>query len=232
MVKIYVDTREKESEVPKYLSELGVVVIFKQLEVGDYVIAGKVVGERKSVDDLAKSVFDGRFFDQVSRLTRLADRCFLVVEGDLEKLRYLTANYKAVLAALYYTSIASRIPVVLTDSPKHTAEILKYLSTKLSESPYTLSTVSVSRSKPGGASLSEWQLYVVSALPGVGVKTASRLLRKFGSVKRVFSASISELASIEGLSEEKAGFIFRVINEPFVKKQVRDLSSFYEKDKK
>ncbi|MEM1681805.1 MAG: hypothetical protein QXM78_03290, partial [Sulfolobales archaeon] len=55
------------------------------------------------------------------------------------------------------------------------------------------------------------------------------LLRKFGSVKRVFNASIAELASTEGLSEEKANLIFRVINEPYVKKVTRDLKVFTEK---
>ncbi|MEM0066237.1 MAG: ERCC4 domain-containing protein [Sulfolobales archaeon] len=231
MVKIYVDIREKESEVPKYLTELGVLVIFKQLAVGDYVIAEDVVAERKTVSDLAKSVFDGRFFSQLSRLTRSADRCFLIVEGDLEKMKYITSNYKSVLAALYYSSIVDRVPVILTSDPKHTAEVLKYLSIKLYESPYALRTTTVSKNKPRDAPLSEWQLYVVSALPGVGIKTAERLLRKFGSVKRVFNASIAELASTEGLSEEKANLIFRVINEPYVKKVTRDLKVFTEKSK-
>lgn len=232
MVKIYVDIREKESEVPKYLVELGVTVVFKQLAVGDYVLAEGVVAERKSVGDLAKSVFDGRFFDQLSRLTRSADRCFLVVEGDVERLRYFTSNYKSVLAALYYSSVVNRIPVVLTDSPRHTAEVLKYLSVKLHESPVASGVASVSRNKPKGMSLSRWQLYVVSALPGVGVKTAERLMKRFGSVRRIFNASLAELASVEGLSEEKAGFIFRVINEPYVKRKTGDLSAFVDKDRK
>ncbi|MEM2208060.1 MAG: ERCC4 domain-containing protein [Sulfolobales archaeon] len=231
MVKIYVDSREKESEVPKYLMELGVLVIFKQLAVGDYVIAEDVIAERKTVNDLAKSVYDGRFFAQLSRLTRSAGRCFLIIEGNLEKLKYITSNYKSVLAALYYSSIVDRIPVILTDDPKHTAEILKYLSIKLGESPHVLRAAMVSKNKPREALLSDWQLYVISALPGVGIKTAERLLRKFGSVKKVFNASLAELASIEGLSEEKASLIFRVINEPYVKKTTKDLRVFTEKSK-
>ncbi|MCS7099611.1 MAG: ERCC4 domain-containing protein [Sulfolobales archaeon] len=228
-MKIYVDVREKESEVPRYLTGLGVTVIFKQLPVGDYLIAEKVVAERKSVGDLAKSVFDGRFFNQLSRLTQSASRCFLVVEGDLEKLKYITSNYRAVLAALYYSSVISRVPIVLTDSPKHTAEILKYFSMKLQEKPRVLGDVA--RGKPRGEAVGKWQLYVVSALPGIGARTAEKLLKKFGSVKNVFNASIPELVSVEGVSEEKASLIFRIINEPYVKKQVKSLESFIGEDR-
>ncbi len=231
MVKIYADVREKESEVPKYLSEMGVTVVFKRLEMGDYVVAEGVVAERKSVSDLAKSVFDGRFFDQLSRLTRSADKCFLIVEGGLERLRHLTSNYKAVLAALYYSSVISRVPVVYTDGPRHTAEILRYLSAKLLESPRVLSAASIPRGKPRGVEISEWQLYVVSALPGVGPKTAERLLRRFGSVRRVFEASLAELASVEGVSEERASFIYRVLNEPYVRRRTRELSAFTREEK-
>ncbi|MCX8184658.1 MAG: ERCC4 domain-containing protein [Sulfolobales archaeon] len=232
MVKIYVDVREKESDVPKYLSELGVTVVFKQLSVGDYVIAERVIAERKSVSDLAKSVFDGRFFNQLSRLTREAERCFLIVEGGLERLKNLTSNYRAVQAALYYSSVISRVPIILTDSPRHTAEILKYFSLKLQEAPKALSSVSRLRNKPRDVSIAEWQIYVLSALPGVGVKTAEKLLKRFGSVKNVFNASIPELISVEGISEDKASLIFRVINELYTRKQVRSLESFTEKNKK
>jgi DNA excision repair protein ERCC-4 len=230
MVKIYVDNRERESEVPRYLSEMGVAVIFKQLEVGDYIIAENVVAERKSVSDLARSVFDGRFFDQLSRLAERSERFFLLVEGDIGKIKLVTSNYKAVLSALYFSSVLGRVPVVFTEGPRHSAELLKYLASKLQESPLVLRTTRVSRGKPKDAPLSEWQLYVVSALPGVGVRTAERLLRKFGSVKGVFNASLAELASVEGVSEEKASFIFRVVNEPYTKKrQAKDLSNYTKK---
>lgn len=230
MVKIYVDNRERESEVPKYLSEMGVVVIFKQLEVGDYVLAEKVVAERKSISDLVRSVFDGRLFDQLSRLAEHSRRFFLLVEGDINKVKLMTSNYRAVLSALYFSTIVSGVPVVFTEGPKHSAELLKYLASKLQESSFVLRTTKVSRSKPKEASLSEWQLFVVSSLPGVGMKTAERLLRKFGSVKGVFNASLAELASVEGISEEKASFLFRVINESYTKKGLaRDLSNYVKK---
>lgn len=226
MVKVYVDERERRSEVPRYLSELGVTVVFKTLEVGDYLLAGGVVAERKSVGDLAKSVFDGRFFDQLSRMAQVTDRYFLIVEGDLSRLKYVTTRYRAVTSALYYASVASRVPVLFTEDERHTAELIKYLATKFQESAPAPTYATVARGKPKGMSLSDWQLYVVSSLPGVGPKLAEKLLRKFGSVRAVFNASIVELASVEGLPESKASLIYRVINEPYAKRKSRSLEEY------
>jgi len=226
MVKVYVDERERRSEVPRYLSELGVTVVFKTLEAGDYLLADGVVAERKSVGDLAKSVFDGRFFDQLSRMAQVADRYFLIVEGDLDRLKYVTTRYRAVISALYYASVASRVPVLFTEDERHTAELIKYLATKFQESTPALTHAAVARGKPRGMSLSDWQLYVVSSLPGVGPKLAERLLKKFGSVRAVFNASIVELASVEGLPESKASFIYRVVNEPYAKRVSRSLEEY------
>ncbi|TRN00095.1 multidrug MFS transporter, partial [Sulfolobus sp. E1] len=69
VIRIYVDDREKASGIPELLKELGLIVIFSQLEVADYVVADGVAIERKSVPDLINSIFDKRFFDQISRLS-------------------------------------------------------------------------------------------------------------------------------------------------------------------
>ncbi len=230
MVKVYVDEGERRSEVPRYLSELGVTVIFRKLEVGDYLLAEGVIAERKSVGDLARSVFDGRFFDQLSRMAQVADRYFLVVEGDLEKLKYVTTRYKAILSALYYASVASKVPALFTENQQHTAELIKYLATKFQEGMPTPSHTTVARSKPKGMSINDWQLYVVSSLPGVGPKLAERLLKKFGSIRAIFNSSIVELASVGGLSESKASFIYRVINEPYTRRTFRSLEEYVEGD--
>ena len=43
------------------------------------------------------------------------------------------------------------------------------------------------------------QLYVLTSLPGIGPKLATRLLDKFHSPKNVLNASIAELARVPGL---------------------------------
>ena len=48
-------------------------------------------------------------------------------------------------------------------------------------------------------------------LPGVGEKLAIRMLEKFGSPLRVFNASLSELAKVEGLGEARAKKIRKML---------------------
>ena len=60
--------------------------------------------------------------------------------------------------------------------------------------------------------LEQLQLFLVATLPGVGPKLADRLLRRFGTVRRVFGASVAELASVEGVGRAKAEKIVEVLN--------------------
>jgi DNA excision repair protein ERCC-4 len=41
-------------------------------------------------------------------------------------------------------------------------------------------------------------------MPAVGPKLAERLLLRFGSVRRVFSASVAELCTVKGVGRAKA----------------------------
>jgi ERCC4-type nuclease len=47
-------------------------------------------------------------------------------------------------------------------------------------------------------------LAVVEGLPGVGPERAEALLRKFGTLSALFSASAEELEQVEGIGEKTA----------------------------
>jgi ERCC4-type nuclease len=49
----------------------------------------------------------------------------------------------------------------------------------------------------------------------VGPKLSEKLLETFGSVQKIFNASASELSRVEGLSEEKAQDIVRIIRSSY-----------------
>ena len=66
--RIIVDEREKKSGIPELLKSVGMKIELKTLVVGDYIVAPETVVERKSIKDLVSSIFDGRLFDQCSRL--------------------------------------------------------------------------------------------------------------------------------------------------------------------
>lgn len=230
MVKVYVDEREKASGVPEALSNLGVTVFYKVLEVGDYVV-NDVIIERKRVDDLVHSIFDGRFFNQLSRLSEMTERPMLIIEGDLRSVRNLTSNWRAIEAALLTAVIRYNVAIYNTDDYRHTAEIIKYVAEKLPTSAPRVRETLSRLVKPKDRDLREWQLYIVQSLPGVGPKTARKLLEKFGSVKGVFNASFSELIRVEGINEEKAEKIIKIITSPYGKdaKAGKGLTEFINK---
>jgi DNA excision repair protein ERCC-4 len=56
------------------------------------------------------------------------------------------------------------------------------------------------------------QLYVLTSLPGIGTKLATRLLEKFHSPKNALNASIADLARIPGLGNMRAEKIRRILD--------------------
>jgi len=77
------DDREQASGVIAHLLvRPDVDVAVRRLEVGDYLIDGRVWVERKTLADFAVSVVDGRLFGQATRLLRAAPgRALLILEA-------------------------------------------------------------------------------------------------------------------------------------------------------
>ena len=61
-VRIVVDERERNSNIPDLLKEAGAAIDFAQLRVGDYVVSAETAVERKTIRDLISSIYDGRLF--------------------------------------------------------------------------------------------------------------------------------------------------------------------------
>ena len=57
------------------------------------------------------------------------------------------------------------------------------------------------------------QLIVLCSLPGIGEKTAIRMLEKFGTPLKALSSSTKDLAKIPGLGESRAKKIKKMLEE-------------------
>jgi DNA excision repair protein ERCC-4 len=68
--RIAVDRRERSSSIPELLIKAGISVNFATLKVGDYIISSTIAVERKTVQDLVSSIYDGRLLIQCSELVK------------------------------------------------------------------------------------------------------------------------------------------------------------------
>jgi len=206
-IRVYVDEREKGSGVPEALAEMGAAVIYQRLDIGDYLVSQDVVFERKTVDDLIRSVFDGRIFDQARRLAEKYTKPVIIVEGRFEKLWEKTGRALQVRQALLAVALDYNIRVVYTRDPGDTARVIYYTARR--EQLEEKKPVVVHR-KPRLSTLREKQLYVLQSLPGIGPKLAEKLLEYFGSIEAICKASVVELERI--LGEARAREVYRVIH--------------------
>ncbi|KAL3116042.1 hypothetical protein niasHT_007342 [Heterodera trifolii] len=77
---VIVDMREFNSELPITLYRRGIDLHAATLEVGDYILAPQICVERKSLDDLAQSLLNGRLFKQIEQMQRHYNKCILLIE--------------------------------------------------------------------------------------------------------------------------------------------------------
>lgn len=65
--------------------------------------------------------------------------------------------------------------------------------------------------KPKIYTLRQKQLLVVQSLPKIGPERAEALLKRFGSVRRIFQASKREVLSVRGLGEKTVQAILELL---------------------
>ncbi len=198
-LRIIVDERERKSGIPELLKAIGMEIEMKTLSIGDYIVAPETIVERKSIKDLMASVFDGRLYDQCNRLKEHFEHPIVVVEGNVDEIEEITDNPLVFYGALSRIALEFKIPIIPTPSASHTAKLLVSMCSKKdgSTGPY-LKKIKKS------SNLETQQLSTLCSLPGIGEKLAVRMLEKFGTPLKVFSATTSELSKVEGLGEARA----------------------------
>jgi DNA excision repair protein ERCC-4 len=241
LVRIVVDERERNSNIPELLKNAGAVIDFTQLKVGDYVVSSETAVERKTVRDLISSIYDGRLFLQCSDLIKHYQKPLLVVQGNIAELAEAPEDVEdtdtklhAERMPLAYDALITvatefRIPIIHTPSAEQTAQLL-----------VTLVNRSLREGKATGPLLRKikkenptyiQQLSVLASLPGVGEKLAARMLKKFHTPIRALNASAAELATIPGFGLARAERVRKILNTSDNVKQVLQRTLFDNQEK-
>ena len=205
-LRIVVDERERKSGIHDLLKSIGLNVEMKTLPIGDYIVASETIVERKSIRDLLASIFDGRLFDQCTRLKENFEFPVILMEGNVDEIEEIAENPLIFYGALSTVVIDFKIPVIPTPNATHTAKLLLSMCSRKesSKGPF-LKKIRKSND------LEKQQLSSLCSLPWIGEKFATRMLEKFGSPLKTFNASSAELSKVEGLGESRSKKIKKIL---------------------
>ncbi len=188
--KIIVDIHEKDSMIIPLLCELGCEVETRPLKVGDYLI-GDILIERKTFSDFISSMISRRLIEQLRHL-RQAKRALLIIENyDIHSEKLGKINPNSIRGFILSIILNSQIPIIFTEDSEETAMQLKVLAKQQLKPSEEISLHSrIPKTKK------ERQEYIVESFPGIGPKTAKKLLEKFKTIKNIINAKKEELEEI------------------------------------
>jgi DNA excision repair protein ERCC-4 len=200
-ISVVADDRERKGEVIQFLSEMkNVSVSVKRLVCGDYFVDNRLVFERKTLIDFARSIVDGRLFRQAIRLAGANYKSVMILEGTAKDLSEAGVSREAMQGALVTLSLILGIPVLRSKKPFETACLILYAARQIRSIAKGVSQ----RRGYQPRSKRKKQLFILQGLPGVGSERAVRLLDTFGSVEAVVTATGRQLQSVEGIGRQTA----------------------------
>lgn len=206
--KVIIDYREKNSLIPSELKSLGLETELRELKVADYIIQGVAI-ERKTVSDFISSMKNRRLLKQLEELQQYHDK-LLIVEGideqelytDSEEIMGMHPN--SVRGFLLSILLKYKVPIIFTKNYQDTAKFLSVLSRKKPrEIPLNVNKKNLGKK--------ERVQFIIEGFPGIGPKTAKKLLKEFKTIKNIINTSEESLKEVIGKKAE----VFRLLNEKY-----------------
>jgi ERCC4-type nuclease len=205
--KIIIDYREKNSSVASELIHLGFEVEFKELKVADYLV-NHIAIERKTVSDFVSSMINRRIIRQLEELQQYEEK-LLLIEGIEEQELYSDdaergVSSNAIRGFLLSIILKHKIPIIFTKNSEDTAKFIDVLARKKEkESPLNVTKKSLNKK--------ERLQFILEGFPGIGPKTAKKLLEKFKTLRNISNASLEEITEVIG----KKADVFKLIAEEY-----------------
>mgnify|MGYP001604769700 CR=1 FL=1 len=206
-LKVIADYREKNSLVASEIINLGLEVEFENLKVADYIV-GNVAIERKTVSDFISSMINKRLVRQLEELQQYENR-LLIIEGLEEQELYddkkdFGVNANAIRGFILTILLRFRVPIIFTKNEEDTAGYIAVIIKKKKQEP-SLNVKKKSLDKK------EQIQYILEGFPGIGPKTAKKLLKEFKTIKNMINTPMEKLKEVIG---KKAG-IFKIVEDEY-----------------
>ncbi len=207
--KIIADDREKNSFVISEIRSLGIEVELKRLNVADYLVKGIAI-ERKTVSDFISSMISRRLLNQLEELSQYEER-ILIIEGiyeqelysDLEEISGIHPN--SIRGFLISIILKYKTPIIFSKDYRDTARFISVITKrKPKEMPLNPSKKTLNKK--------ERMQFILEGFPGIGSKTAKKLLEEFKTIKNIINAQEEDLKKVVG---KKAETIKKLIEEKY-----------------
>ena len=209
-IHIRIDTQEQRSGIPALLAAMPQVHIeVIPLHLGDYDVGGdpRRVFERKTGSDFLNSLAQGRLFAQLIALLKSRFAPILLLEGDPLRVSHSQMRPESIRGALSYITAILHVPILPSSEPADYAHLV-YAAAKQCQIGHAAHGPAGGRR---GASLSEQQMQIVLALPGIGPITARALCAHFRSLHDLLTADAATLAMIPGVSPARAAALEQLL---------------------
>lgn len=204
-IKIIIDNREKNSLVASELNYLGCTTEFKHIEVGDYLI-GNVVIERKTVSDFISSMLNKRLLNQLENLKEFNEK-LIIIEG-IEEQDLLNEESKlnpnAIRGFILSISLKYKVPIIQTKNYQDTAKYLCLLAKRQEKETSFFA-------KRKSSNIKEQMQYIIESFPGIGPKTAKKLLKEYKTIKNILNTPQEDLEKLIGKKAE----IFKLVDKTY-----------------
>ncbi len=194
LVNIIADDREPDSVINQLKVYDNIKLTKQRLAIGDYEINGRLLVERKTLQDLVASIKDGRLFKQACRLANSPLQTLIILEGTTKNLKS-NMRREAIQGALITISIYFAIPLLRSMHPQETAQLMLYVAQQ--NKVISNNTLRRKGKRPKGKR--KTQLHILQGLPNIGSERANALLDQFGSIEAVLTATTNELQKIDGI---------------------------------
>jgi hypothetical protein len=203
---VIIDRREYEitrERIAEKLRMLGVEIYVRDLSVSNYMIPKETTVYhlyRENVQELLRKTDTGAIYNILSRLSAFDSLIiaeFTSLDGIELYMRVIELMLKALMRYSIYTLL---VPDLIT------AKTIYHIAT------YEQSKKRLREKKLISTDPETLALGMLMTIPGVGPKTASRLLATFKSIRNLSNAPMEDIMKVEGIGEERARTIYEILN--------------------
>jgi Fanconi anemia group M protein len=177
---------------------MGAFVRVSQLGVADYLVGDEIGVERKAVLDLHHSIHNRRLWSQLRGYRLRLKRLYLLVEG--RKLDDGPVGAAGIRGALLEIGDRGVTVIRATDTIDSARWILR-LAVRAQRRG------SVPNARPRRYRPATSAGGIVAVIPGIGPRTAQRLVSEFGSVAEIAAATPDDLCRVHGVGPTLASRI-------------------------